>query len=154
MKISEFLSEESIIPNIQATEKAEVLRELSAHLSSREPGISSAEDVVAVLAAREDLGSTAVAEGLAIPHGTLPSVSRIVGCFGRSKKGIAFASKDGKPTHFFVVLIAPPECGGQHLKALAQISRIFRQDGVRERLLRASTATDLFRILSESDAAT
>lgn len=154
MKISDFLREELIVPNIHATRKPDVIRELAGHLAALEPTVGPAGDVEAVLLAREDLGSTALAEGLAIPHGKLASVPKLVGCFGRSKKGIDFASKDGKPTHFFVVIMAPPECGGEHLKALAQISRIFRQDGVRERLLRAGSAADLLRILSENDAAT
>ena len=154
MKISDFLPEELVIPNVHATRKLDVIRELSEHIAGHEPSISSADEVAEVLFAREDLGSTAVAEGLAIPHGKLASAGRIVGCFGRSKKGIEFASKDGRPTHFFFVLVAPPECAGQHLKALAQISRIFRQDGVRERMLQASTAADLYGILTESDAGT
>lgn len=154
MKISNFLREELVVPNIQATRKLDVIRELSEHLATREPSIASAGDVAEVLTAREELGSTALAEGLAIPHGKLESVPKLVGCFGRSKKGVDFASRDGRPTHFFVVVIAPPECGGEHLKALAQISRIFRQDGVRKRLLRASTAADILRILTEYDAGT
>jgi len=153
MKISDFLTESLIIPNVQATRKQEVIRELAEHLAENEPGAPAAGEIERVLTEREKLGSTAVGEGLAIPHGKLESAPKLVGCFGRSKKGINFESRDGHPTHFFVVIIAPPECGGQHLKALAQISRIFRQEGVEKRLLRASTAADLLRILSENDAA-
>lgn len=151
MKISDFLREALILPHLHATRKQDVIRELAEHLAVHEPGLAPAADLEKTLMQREELGSTAIAEGLAIPHGTLSSADNIVGCFGRSRKGVDFASKDRRPTHFFFVVIAPPECAGQHLKALAQISRIFRHDSVRDRVLRAATSAEIFQILTQSD---
>lgn len=152
MKITDFISEEQILAEIRSTKKADVIRELALVLSAQQQG-AGVEELVRVLTDRENLGSTAIGDGIAIPHGKLESAGSLVGCFARSRKGVDFGSETGKPTHFFFALIAPQTAAGEHLKALARISRMFKNPGLRKRLLRASTARDLYLVLSEEEAA-
>lgn len=152
MKITDFIREELILPEIRSTKKADVIRELASHLAAQEQGVGR-DELATVLVEREQLGSTALGEGIAIPHGKLASLNRLVGCFGRSRRGVDFASEDGEATHFFFVLAAPATSTGEHLKALARISRLFKTDDVRKRLMSASTAAELYRIIEEADAA-
>lgn len=151
MKITDFLREELVLPEIRATRKADVIRELAAHLANLE-GVNQ-KDLERVLLERERLGSTALGEGIAIPHGKLDSADRLIGCLGRSRKGIDFESVDGKPTHFFFLLAAPQSSVGEHLKALAGVSRVFKESPFRARLMAAETAHDMYRIIEEGDAA-
>ena len=80
------------------------------------------------------LQSTGIGEGVAIPHGKLPGLQRLLASFARSRAGVDFESIDGQPTHLFFLLVVPEHSGGQHLKALARISRFFRDAGFRKRL--------------------
>src|SRR5690242_21149739 len=120
MKITDFLTPEMVVPELKALSKPEVLKELAARLSAAHPEIPS-EELTAVLAERERLGSTAIGDGIAIPHGKLPSVSKILGTFGRHAKGVDFESLDGEPTHLFFMLVAPEDSTSLHLKALARV---------------------------------
>ena len=150
MKIAEFLREDLILPDLQATDKAGVLRELCAPLA-RAHGFEAGR-LTEVLLEREKLGSTGVGEGVAIPHGKLPGVPNLLAAFGRSKRGVDFAAIDGKPTYLFFVLFAPENSAGIHLKALARISRLFKQPGFRQAILDADGAGGIFRLISEEDA--
>ena len=150
MKIAEFLREDLILPDLQATDKAGVLRELCAPLA-RAHGLEAGR-LTEVLLEREKLGSTGVGEGVAIPHGKLPGVPNLLAAFGRSKRGVDFAAIDGKPTYLFFVLFAPENSAGIHLKALARISRLFKQPGFRQAILDADGAGGIFRLISEEDA--
>ena len=105
-----------------------------------------------MLAERERLGSTAIGDGIAIPHGKIRGVNRIVGVFGRHSKGVDFDSLDGNPTHLFFVLVAPEESTSLHLKALARVSRLFRDGSFRERLEAAASAEDLYGFIVEEDS--
>ena len=93
--------------------------------------------MTAVLAERERLGSTAIGDGIAIPHGKLPKVTKILGTFGRHVQGVDFESLDGNPTHLFFMLVAPEDSTSLHLKALARVSRLLRDGNFREKLLSA-----------------
>ena len=95
--------------------------------------------------------STGIGEGVAIPHGKISGLDRIVASFARSVKGVDFESIDGQPTHLFFLLVVPEHSGGQHLKALARISRFFRDDDFRQKLIGASTLNDVFRTIEEED---
>lgn len=152
MKIADFIREELILPEIRSTKKADVIRELASHLAAHETDVGT-DELIRVLNERERLGSTAIGEAIAIPHGKLDAVHRLVGCFGRSRKGIDFASEDGQPTHFFFVLVAPSNSTGEHLKALARISRLFKNPDVRGRLMAAATAHELYGVIEQEDAA-
>ncbi len=151
MRISEFLREDLVFPDLAATDKAGVLGELCAGLARAFPNLS-AQKLTETLLEREKLGSTGIGEGVAIPHGKLPGIPGLIAAFARSRKGVDFASIDGKPTHLFFVLFAPDNSAGLHLKALARISRLFKQPQFRQSILNAEGAAQIFRIISEEDA--
>ena len=88
---------------------------------------------------------------MAIPHGKLPGVERVLGVFARSLQGVDFSSLDGGPTHLFFVLIAPESAAADHLKALARISRLLKDETFRRRLLTGQTGEELYRIIAEED---
>jgi PTS system nitrogen regulatory IIA component len=151
MKITEILSQDMVLPDLRGTTKAEILHELAQSFTSQFPNLS-VDTVAAVLNERERLGSTAIGDGIAIPHGKIRGVNRIVGAFGRHKEGVDFDSLDGNPTHLFFVLIAPEESTSLHLKALARVSRLFRDNAFRERLETADTAEKLYSDIVEEDS--
>ena len=109
------------------------------------------EAMLHVLLEREKLGSTGIGDGIAIPHGKLAGLDEMVVAFGRSREGIDFEAMDGKPVHLFFLLMAPENSAGQHLKALAKISRMLKDAGFRKNLLEAKTHDDLVRIIAEKD---
>jgi len=155
MKVVDFLSPDAIIPALTGSTKTQVLAEMSAFLAGRKEGGSKvAIDPLAlqrVLEERELLASTAIGDGIAIPHGKLDTVERLVGALGRSVPGLAFDSIDGKPTHLVFMLVAPSNSAGIHLKALARLSRLFRDANFRQRLLNADSAAAIYQTIVEED---
>jgi PTS system nitrogen regulatory IIA component len=151
MKIVDFIREDLILPELQSAQKVDVLSELATHLASRHEGVSK-EDLVKVLIERERLASTAIGEGIAIPHGKLDTIGKLVACVGRAKEGVDFDSMDGRPTHLFFVLVAPENSTGVHLKALARISRLFKDGEFRTRLMSARDAKEMYKIIADEDA--
>lgn len=151
MRISEFLSPEALIADLQARDKQAVLREMSAVLARAHPTLKE-ERLVEVLREREKLGSTGIGEGVAIPHGKLPGLSNLVAAFGVSRQGVDFEAIDGKPTHLFFALVAPENSAGVHLKALARISRLFKNPRFRASILEATSAADIHALIVQEDA--
>lgn len=151
MKVIDFLRPELIIGQLTATSKPAVLAELASRLAENEPGLD-AEALRKVLEERELLASTAIGDGIAIPHGKMDVIGHLVGTLGRSVEGIEFESIDGKPTHLVFMLVAPASSTGVHLKALARLSRLFRDEEFRKRLLAAPDAAGMYEIISEEDA--
>jgi PTS system nitrogen regulatory IIA component len=150
MKLVEFVRPELIIPELLGQTKPQVVAELARHLARTQSGLD-ADALTRVLMEREELASTAIGEDIAIPHGKLETASRLIGCVGRSSRGVNFDSLDGKPTHLFFVLVAPESSTGMHLKALARISRVFKDADFRARLMKAPTASEMFRTIEEED---
>jgi len=132
---------------MKSTGKEEAIEELSAHLA-REEAVSG-EEVLRVLSERERLGSTGIGDGVAIPHGTMSGLSRLVALFGRSVKGIQFDAIDGKPSHLFVVLMTPDNNVG--LQALARVSRMMRREEFRQELLKADGRDGVYRLIQAED---
>jgi PTS system nitrogen regulatory IIA component len=151
MRIADFLREDLVFPDLAAADKPGVLGELCAGLARGLPGLS-APKLTEALIEREKLGSTGIGEGVAIPHGKIPGIPGLLAALGRKKAGVDFASIDGKPTHLFFVLFAPENSAGVHLKALARISRLFKQPGLRKAILEAESGPAIFRLISEEDA--
>lgn len=151
MRISEFLSPEALIADLQARDKQAVLREMSAVLARAHPTLKE-ERLVEVLREREKLGSTGIGEGVAIPHGKLPGLGNLVAAFGVSRQGVDFEAIDGKPTHLFFALVAPENSAGVHLKALARISRLFKNPRFRASILEATSAADIHALIVQEDA--
>src|SRR5260370_36806130 len=133
MKITDILSPEMVLPELKGNTKADVLRELAGYLSSKHREIDPAA-LFAVLAERERLGSTAIGDGIAIPHGKLPGVNSIIGVFGRHTRGVDFDSLDGGSTHPFFFLVPPGDSACLLLKALSRASRLLRGPAFRGRL--------------------
>jgi PTS system nitrogen regulatory IIA component len=150
MKITDFLKQSSIIPELRARDKNAALAELSAKIAESIPGLA-AKDLERVLWERERLESTGIADGVAIPHGKMASLNELLAAFGRSQSGVEFQAIDGKPSQIFFVLVAPENSVGLHLKALARISRLCKDPGFRGRLLGAQDTADIFRVIREED---
>ena len=151
MKVMDILVRGAVVLDIEATQKPGVLEELSRALSAAEPSLDASQ-LRRVLEDREALQSTGIGDGVAIPHGKISGLPRLMASFARSKEGVDFESIDGQPTQLFFLLVVPEHSGGQHLKALARISRFFRDAAFRKTLLEAGTLDDVFRAIEEEDA--
>jgi nitrogen PTS system EIIA component len=150
VKISDILVMESVVPEIKARDKAAAIEEMAGWLANCYPELD-ARKVLDVLRERERISTTAIGEGVAIPHGKLAGVDRVVAVFARSREGLDFASLDGEPTHLFFALIAPENAAADHLKALARISRLLKDEGFRSRLMQAKSQQDLYNLIAEED---
>ena len=151
MKITDILVREASILDLKSTTKDDLLAEMAAALAAVEPALE-AESLLGVLREREALHSTGIGEGVAIPHGKVDGLDRLVAAFARSTTGVDFDSIDGQPTQLLFLLVVPEQSGGQHLKALARISRFFRDASFREKLLGATDLEEIFRAIEEEDA--
>jgi PTS system nitrogen regulatory IIA component len=150
MKIADLLDVKAISTELTSQKKIEVLAELVDLLRRVQPDLDTAE-LMAVLIDREELGSTGIGDGIAIPHGKLKGLDRLLMAFGRKKDGIDFDSMDNRPAHLFFLLLAPESEATLHLKALARISKLLRKDDVRRQLLDAPDPATLLSILSQED---
>jgi PTS system nitrogen regulatory IIA component len=137
--------------DLKGRKKPDVLAEMAEALAGSTPGLDE-KRLFDVLNEREKLQSTGIGEGVAVPHGKLPDLSRLVTSFARSREGVDFDSVDGQPTYLFFVLVVPEQSGGQHLNALARISRFLHDASFRERLWEARTLEDVCRAVEEEDA--
>jgi PTS system nitrogen regulatory IIA component len=151
MKIEDILAEDLVLADLAARSKTDVLEELATAVASKHPELDR-ERLLQALDDRERLNSTALGDGVAIPHGKLSGIKRVFAAFARSKQGVDFHSLDGEPTHLFFLLVAPEDSAGAHLKALARISRLLKDENFRARLMQAPDATALFDTIRQEDA--
>lgn len=149
MKILDALPREAIIVDLKAIDKKGVLEELVVPIA-KIAGIER-EELVKVLMERERLGSTGIGEGIGIPHGKIRGLESLILGFGRSQKGVDFDSMDGMPAHIFFLLITPENSTGLHLKLLARISRILKNDPFKEKLLHATSRDEIYSIIKEEE---
>jgi PTS system nitrogen regulatory IIA component len=150
MQMDQILKIGYLNENMLAKTKAEALEELVNTLIKGGLKLDCAK-VIEVLQQREKLGSTGIGDGLAIPHGKISSLAEIVVAFGRSKKGVDFDSLDGKPVHIFFLLLAPENSVGQHLKALARISKMLKTANFRQKLIETESKSDLYKLIIEQN---
>jgi len=150
MRIFDFLQQDSIIASLRAAKKEEVLAELVDPIVQAHPQMDRAA-MVKILLERENLGSTGIGGGIAIPHGKFDGLKHLTASFGRSVHGVDFNSMDNKPAHLFFLLAAPRNSAGDHLKALARISRLFKDPLLKNGLQQAETRDQIVRLLEESD---
>ncbi len=134
MKLKDILKREAVKGDLQSTDKKGVLEELSSLITSVCNNLET-EEVLKILLEREKLGSTGVGNGVAIPHGKIGGLDSIISVFGRSKKGIDFQSHDHKSASLFFVLLAPENAVGNHLQALARLSRLLKSEATRNLLI-------------------
>jgi PTS system nitrogen regulatory IIA component len=151
MNIVELLDPVSVEADIQSVSKDDLLAEMTDVMLRSAQGLDR-DEVLSVLKERERLGSTGIGEGVAIPHGKLKNIDRLVLSFGRSKTGVDFDSMDGKPAHLFFLLLAPEDSISVHLKTLARISKLLKDQHVREQLLTAATADEIYQIIRVEEA--
>jgi len=152
MKIAEFLCSNAITSDLQSTTKKEVIEEL-VDLLVKAGALNKKirAEVIEVLLAREALGSTAIGQGIAIPHGKCEKVKELTAALGVSKKGVNFDSLDGEPAYIFFLLVAPADSAGPHLKALARISRVLKDKYFRENLKSAKDTETIQTLISQED---
>ncbi|RJX36595.1 MAG: PTS sugar transporter subunit IIA [Desulfarculus sp.] len=150
MKLTDILGQEQVIADLQGRGKRAVMEELCRPLLQAHPELDPAK-LMEVLVERERLGSTGIGDGIAIPHGKLGGLSELLLTFGRSVAGVDFDSLDGKPAHLFFLVVAPDNSAGVHLKALARISRLLKSNTLRQQLMAAGDAHDLYEIIQSQD---
>jgi len=149
MKILDVLHEETIITKLKSKDKKGVLEELVEPVA-RITGINH-EKLVRILMERERLGSTGIDGGIGIPHGKSKELDSLILGFGLSKSGVNFESMDGRPTHIFFLLFTPENSTGLHLKLLARISKILKNDDFKEKLINVSIVDEVLSIIREED---
>lgn len=152
MRIADFLTPSAIAADLGASNKPGVLRELVGLVLKEAPSLDPNE-LVETLLRREKIQSTGIGDGVAIPHGKINGPDDIIACFGRSVEGVDFQSLDGSPTYLFFTLLMPESKQQLHLKALARISRLFRNPDIRAALMEAPDAEALYKVLMDADAA-
>src|SRR5512146_2819970 len=151
LKISELLDPAAIVAELKGGSKNEVLAELTDALLAANPKLNRTE-VLRVLREREQLGSTGIGDGVAIPHGKLRNFKQApVLVFGRSIKGVDFNSLDARKAHLFFLMLAADDAVDTHLRMLARLSRILKDPAVRKALLEAADAGSIHSIIAEQE---
>jgi nitrogen PTS system EIIA component len=149
MEISDFLTPDRVLLDVRARDKTQLMNEVARSFGRLVPGLT-AEAVQAALAAREQLGSTGLGAGFALPHARIEGLDAFVGLFVRLAKPIDFQAIDGKPVTMVFVLLIPSETTIPHVAALAAISRKFRDADLVTSLRRARTHVEAFSVLTNS----
>jgi len=148
MEINDLISSNVVVANLKATSKKQVLQDLSRRAADA-TGLHE-RAIFDVLMERERLGTTGVGNGIAIPHGKLPELDRLHGHFARLEQPVHFQSIDERPVDLIFLLLAPESAGADHLKALAKVSRVLRDDSICEKLRGTDTSDALYAILTGS----
>jgi PTS system nitrogen regulatory IIA component len=152
MKISDFLCKKAVTANLHGTTKEDVIKELvDLLITSGEVEKKERNKLIEILMAREALGSTAIGQGVGIPHGKSECITKLVASFGLSQKGVNFDSLDGEPVYIFFLLLAPQDSAGPHLKALARISRLLKDKYFREGLRQSKDEKTIIKIITSED---
>jgi PTS system fructose-specific IIA component/PTS system nitrogen regulatory IIA component len=153
MKFADFICPKAIIAELGAQDKEGAIREMvRALLAAGKIEEEQFESIVKAIIKREELGSTGIGRGVAVPHTKHPSVEQLIGTVAVSPRGVEFASLDGEAVHLFFLLISPPDRPGDHLRALENISRRLRNDTFCRFLKQSHTAEDIEQLLNEADA--
>jgi fructose-specific phosphotransferase system IIA component len=152
MQVMDFLSKKAIVTDLKSTKKEDVIKELvDALVNSGEIEKRCRNKLFEALMNRESLGSTAIGQGIAIPHAKSDCVERLIAAFGFSRKGVDFDSLDGEPAYIFFLLVAPQDSAGPHLKALARISRLLKDKYFRDTLSACTDEKSVIKAITEED---
>lgn len=152
MRISDILSQDMVIADIQAPSKDEVIKVLAERMAEH-PGVDAIDgNIFTALMNRERLGSTGVGEGVAIPHAKIPGLSELVACFARVSEGVPFDAIDKKPATLIFVLLVPEHSAGAHLKALARISRLLKDAEFRGVLMQFTDSASIYDAFVQEDS--
>ncbi|WP_299617576.1 PTS IIA-like nitrogen regulatory protein PtsN [Pelagibius sp.] len=150
MELSDLIAPESVVPSLRVTSKKQALQELAKKAAELTGQPERA--LFEVLIERERLGTTGVGHGIGIPHGKLPELERLHGLFARLESAIDFDSIDEQPVDLIFVLLAPETAGADHLKALARVSRLFRDRAICEKLRGSDSADAIYALLTQGAA--
>lgn len=150
MQILDFLTVDAIKMSLESKNKKDVIKEMVECLV-KTGKVKDKKKMIQTLMDREELGSTGIGQGIAIPHGKSDTVSDLAAAFGLSQEGIGFDSLDGEPVNIFFLLVAPEGAAGAHLKALARISSLLKDKYFRKSLVSAKTPEDVVKIIQEEE---
>lgn len=150
MPLLDFLDPQAVLPTLRANSKKHALQELAAQ-AARLTGLDE-RVIFEALLQRERLGSTGIGDGIAIPHGKLPGLTRIFGLAARLEKPIDFEALDAQPVDVLFLLLAPEGAGADHLKALARVARVLREPGIVDRVRTTRDKEALYSVLTELPA--
>ena len=150
MEIVDLLTPESVLCRLKASGKKQVLQDL-AHKAAQVTGLPERR-IFEILSERERLGSTGMGQGIAIPHGRVPGIEKMTGLFALLEPAVDFDAMDDQPVDLVFLLLAPEGAGADHLKALARVSRVLRNQTVCEKLRAAASAPALYALLTEPSA--
>jgi len=152
MKIMDFLSKKALTANLKSTTKDGIIEEMVDLLvNAGDVDKKSKKKLIEILMERESLGSTAIGQGIGIPHGKCDCVDKLVASFGISQSGVNFNSLDDEPVYIFFLLVAPQDSAGPHLKALARISRLLKDKYFRDGLRQAKDEKFVLKIITDED---
>lgn len=148
MKLGDYLEKDCILPDLTSGNKPEVLKELIAPLGEKNPELDT-DLAVRVLLDREKLGTTGIGDGIAIPHGKLEDLDKVLVVVGRSLAGVDFEALDHKLCTIFFLVLAPEQVAGMHLRILAQISRVLKDETFRKEFMDAENLDKLYSLLND-----
>ncbi|MCA9187190.1 MAG: PTS sugar transporter subunit IIA [Pirellulaceae bacterium] len=152
MKFSDFICVEAIAAHLDADDKPSVIGEMVTSLvRAKKINEEDCDGIVSAIMKREELGSTGIGRGVAVPHTKHPSVDKLVGTVAVSSEGVDFDSLDGEKVQLFFLIVSPPDRPGDHLRALENISRQLRDDTFCRFLKQSKSAADIQQLLEEAD---
>lgn len=150
MRLSELLNEQSVSLSLQARDKESSIKELVQLLESAH-GVNTRGEILSKVLQRESMMSTGIGNGVAIPHGKTRLLDHLLAACGVSPAGIDFDTMDGEPASLFILLVSPESLRGPHVKALANVSRLLKEESVRNALRQSTSPADFMRVLREAE---
>jgi PTS system nitrogen regulatory IIA component len=150
MTLLDILSPRSVLVGLQGETKEEIIKELVGSLESGTV-VADREKVLQAVIEREKIMSTGIGDGIAIPHGKSDAVTRLAAALGIYKRGVDFEALDGEPAYVFFLLVSPANVSGPHIKALARISRLLKNDDFKKRLISAADAAEIMRLIEAEE---
>ena len=150
MTLLDILSPRSVLVGLQGETKEEIIKELVGSLESGAV-VTDREKVLQAVIEREKIMSTGIGDGIAIPHGKSDAVTRLAAALGIHKRGVDFEALDGEPAYVFFLLVSPANVSGPHIKALARISRLLKNDDFKKRLISAADAAEIMRLIEAEE---
>lgn len=150
MSLLDILSEESTIVDLQGETKEDIIREL-VDVVPMGHVVTDKEKVLMAVLEREKIMSTGIGDGIAIPHGKSDAVSQLAAALGTQRRGVDFEALDGEPAFVFFLLVSPAKVSGPHIKALARISRLLKNDDFKKKLTAATTPAEVLSVIEAEE---
>ena len=150
MTLLDILSADSTLVDLKGEAKVDIIAELVDTLAVGD-AISDRDKVLQAVLEREKIMSTGIGDGIAIPHGKSDAVEKLVAALGTQRRGVDFEALDGEPAYVFFLLVSPANVSGPHIKALARISRLLKNDDFKKKLIAAETAAEIIEIIETEE---